>query len=302
MKKVINTIVTSGGGVKGISYIGAFKKINEMIMERNILEKMENFKEEECNIPKFDIKCMCCVSVGSIMGLVFILGYTYKEMEEEILSKNFEELTDMKFKNFINTYGLDSGKKIINWIETLLIKRGYSKDITFKQLYAKTGIHYKVIATNLNKYSSTMFDYINTPKLRVVSAIRMSIGIPFIFGMKRYNGDIHVDGGIINNYPIKLFEDNLDNVLGLKLINNGDCLNSDMNVEINDLNSYMYNVMNCFIVQKERGTTLFHEYKEHTVCILTEHITHMINFSLTIDEKRDMIESGYKAMCEYFSM
>jgi predicted acylesterase/phospholipase RssA len=27
----------------------------------------------------------------------------------------------------------------------------------------------------------------------------MSIGIPFIFGMKRYNGDIHVDGGIINN-------------------------------------------------------------------------------------------------------
>ena len=67
--------------------------------------------------------------------------------------------------------------------------------------------------------------------------------------------------------------------MGLKLINNGD-FNIDTNIEINDLNSYMYNVMNCFIVQKERGTTLFYEYKEHTVCILTEHITHMINFSL----------------------
>lgn len=299
MKKVINTIVASGGGVKGLAYIGVFRKFEELIEERKKLENMENFKESECKIPKIDIKKFCCVSIGSIMCLLYIIGFKYEEIKQEILNKDFTDLRDVRLKNFINKYGLDSGKNIINWLEILMAKREYPKDITFDQLYKKTGVHYQVLATNLNKYDCTIFDYKNTPRVKVLSAIRMSISIPFVFSVKKYKGDIHVDGGIINNYPIKLFENEMSTVLGIKLINKADIEN--IKEEIMDINSYIYNVMSCFIVQKEKATTLFDEYINHTICIKADHITHMINFELKNEEKINLIDQGYISSNTYFN-
>ena len=297
MKREINILDFSGGGVKGISYIGVLKCLNELQIKRKQLEEQSDFDNDSCNIPKIDIKHICCVSAGSIIGLFYILGYTFEEMYYEIMNTNLENLRDFRFKNFINKYGLDSGKNIVNWMETLIIKKGYSKDITFKELYDKSGIHYQVLASNLNKYKHTAFDYKKTPNVKITRAIRMSISIPFIFTIEKYNGDIHVDGGLINNYPIKLFEENLENTLGIKLIAKGES-NDNVYEEIEDINSYIFHIMKCFMIQK---TTLVCKYEPHTICIETETVTHSINFSLTELEKISLIDIGYNTTCKYFN-
>jgi NTE family protein len=296
MKREINTLVFSGGGVKGIAYIGVLKYLNELC------ERKKKDIDNKDNIPNIDINTVCGVSIGSIMGLLYILGYNCDELIEELNSINLHKLKNFKIRNLLSQYGFDTGGKIINWIETLIVKKGYSKNITFKQLYSIKNINLQVLASNVNKYTYTIFDSINTPDLMIKEAIRMSISVPFLFTVKEYNGDIHVDGSLINNYPIKLFKDNLDNVLGLKLITRGEFDSHNVDVNINNIESYIYNVMKCFMVQKEKETTLSYIYKEHTICIETEDVTHILNFGLTEEEKKMLINIGYESANKYFEL
>jgi predicted acylesterase/phospholipase RssA len=305
MKKDITTLVSAGGGIRCVTFIGVFRKIEELIKEKNsLLEK----KQDDSHLPNININTVAGVSAGSMFGLMYILGYTSREMESEILHKKLEQLKDIRFVNFFNSYGIDSGNNIMTWIESLMIKKQYDKNITFEELYNKTKIDFQVFATNLNKYNFTKFNYVQTPQLKVTDAIRMSISIPFMFTITKYNletkkmgdGDTHVDGGLIDSYPIYLFKESLDTTLGLKLVSHGEMNDHIVDVPITDVESYIYHVLACFMVQKDRKITLNQDYKDHTIFIDTQGITQTVNFGLSSSEKTKLINLGYKASTEYF--
>lgn len=301
MKKTINRLILSGGGVKGIAYIGAFKYIDELRKMRSLEENSLDFDEHTCTIPKFDINEICCVSIGSIVSLLYILGYTYDEFFEEIIDKDLHSLKDFKIRNFINKYGLDSGKMITNWIETLMLKKGYSKDLTLKDIWTRFNINFRVVVSNLNKYKIEIFDYKTNPNLKVIKAIRMSISIPLIFSVERYQDTVYIDGGLINNYPIKIYnDDELDTLLGLKIVSRGEFESHDVSETIKTFDSYLFHLMSCFMVQKEKETTLSYKYREHTICIEAQAVTQAVNFSLTEDDRTSLIEIGYKAAKNFF--
>ena len=289
MKKIIDTLLCSSGGVRGISFIGVIKKLEEIQIKKGL----------ECEVPNIDIKCVCGVSVGSMIGLFYVLGYTSEEMTEEIHKVRLDKLKDIKFMNFIGKYGLDSGISLMNWVDGLVIKKGFDKNITFKELYSRTNIDFQVVAANVNKYTLTNFNYETTPETKVTDAVRMSISIPFVFTMNRFEGDVYVDGALIDSYPIYLFKDKLDSVLGMKLTSNGELPDDKVDEKIDNIESFVYHVMACFIVQRDRKTTTSEEYKDHTVYINTEGITQTINFNLDHNQKDKLIEMGYKA-CERF--
>ena len=54
-----------------------------MIYERKIEKAKLDFDASKCDIPLFNIKTICAVSVGSIFSLIYLLNYTYTEMLEE---------------------------------------------------------------------------------------------------------------------------------------------------------------------------------------------------------------------------
>lgn len=287
-RMTINTLLLSGGGVKGIAYCGVFRKLQEL--PKDIL----------------DIKVLCGVSIGSMFGLIYLMGYTYEEIREEIMCKNFVELKDVRISHFLNDYGLDSGKKIMSWLETLMIKRGFDRKLTFKQLYDKTGVCFKVLATNLQRYCFTEFDHVNTPNFQIRKAIRMSIGLPFVFTKQQYKGEVHVDGGIINNYPIEMFKETLDTVLGVRLLSNtldnigneGEELSREGENGMT-IDKYIYHVFACYAIQRENAK-LDELYKNRTILVSTSGLTNTINFSLDGDEKQILMDLGYKATEEYF--
>ena len=281
----INIIIAAGGGSKALAYIGVIKKLEEMVSENKII---------------LNLKEVCGVSAGSILGLLYLIGYTYQEMQDEILEKKFEQLKDIKITNFFTNFGIDSGKNIMSWFESLIMKKGYTKDVSFKELYDKTEKIFRVYATNLNKYKCTIFDYINTPDVSIVKAVRMSISIPFYFTVEKYNNDIHVDGALIDNYPIKYYKDQLDNVLGIKIINYGELNEHNVEYKINTIDSFIYNVLYCFIVHKEKETTLHDLYKKYTIPIYVND-KNAVNFMLTKEEKLKLISIGYDVTCEYFN-
>jgi len=68
-----------------------------------------------------------------------------------------------------------------------------------KQLY--------VYASNISTNFGEVFSPEHTPRMRVVDAVRRSMSIPLFFSAVRDDReDVFVDGGVINNYPVKLFD------------------------------------------------------------------------------------------------
>lgn len=276
---MIDTLVISGGGVKGIVFIGVFKYLEELNR-------------------RLDIKKIYGVSVGCIIGFLYAIGYTPKEMEEEIFKMDIKSLQSIRLKTFIKNYGMDSGKRIMKWLEELVERKGYKRTITFRQLFKLRGIELNIGCTNLNKYKDVFFNKDVSPNLRVIRAIRMSIGIPLVFSTVKYKGEIYVDGGVINSYPIKNVG-KTDNILGLKILLNNE-LKDLVDEKIESMGDYLYHVFYCYMLQKETFTTLSLEYSENTIFINPGKI-HPINFNLNDKDKGDLIECGYLAAKEYFT-
>jgi NTE family protein len=290
MKKEINTLILSGGGVRGIAYIGVFQALEELQEARN---------SGDCTVPNINIKNVCTVSIGSFLGLLYVIGYSSSELSDELMMQDLSDLQNCKIDNFVYQYGFDTGSMLIEWIETLLIKRGVSKTITFNELWKLTGINYQVLCTNLNTYKSVVFDYVNMPNLQVLKALRMSISVPFVFTAGKYKGDIYVDGGLTENYPIDLYKDSLDTVLGLKFVSVR--TKDDFRIEIGSLYDYIYNVIFCYSLQKGRETTNTDIYKPHTVYLKADEIASLLNFKLTGDEKMSLIDLGYYETSTFFN-
>ena len=271
----INNLVLSGGGIKGISYCGAFKRLSESAID-------------------LDVKELCCVSVGSIFGLAYTIGYSHEEMIDEIMSKKFTDFVDLQLNYLFTGYGMDSGNNIITWLETLLIKKGFGKNITFNSLFEETGVNFRVCVTNLNKYKLEVFDNTSTPELEVLKGIRMSISLPVIYTMQTYNNDVYVDGGLVSNYPIHLYQDKLETTLGCILLS--DHANAH---HINfSFETYIYNVFQCFVLQRTENTFLSPEYEARTIAIKTK-IDNIIRFKIKRKEKKELIQSGYDSVA-YF--
>lgn len=290
--RTIKTLLFSGGGIRCISYYGAL----------NALLHSDDFE--------LDINNIYGVSAGSIIGLCLLLDYSFDEFMNEIIEKDFNELKDIRFVNFLYNWGMDSGNKIVSWLEILLIKKGYSPKITFIELYKKNGIKFTVLGGNLNKYKFEIFNYINSPNICVLDAIRMSISIPFIFTIKKYKNDTIVDGGIISNYPLEKFickdprfPEELDTLLGFKIINWGEKKSHVVDEKILSMESYIYHVISCYIIQKDKKVNNFYENVEndcdllnkYTILIEPEGYTTAVNFNLTKEQKKELIEMGRKS-------
>jgi len=132
---MITNLVFSGGGVKCISYIGLLKYF------------------EENNMMK-DIKNIAGTSGGGIFGLMLLLGYSYIDLKNLIVSLDFQHLQDISCENifnFNNNFGLDSGNKLENLIRLLIKKKNVDENITFIDLYNIHKITFTVTGTCLEK-------------------------------------------------------------------------------------------------------------------------------------------------------
>jgi len=275
----INTLILSGGAMKGIAYCGAFKKLEEM-------QHNEEFP--------IKIKRIIAVSIGAMFGLIYLIGYKPEEMMHEIREKRFSELKNVKLVNLFKYYGFDSGDNIISWLETLMIKRGYLPTITFKELHDKIGIHFQMAATNMDTYELDVFDYINTPDMCVLKALRLSMSIPLIFTAQQYNNTIYVDGALINNCPVSVLDDDVDvdSVLCFKFTSGSQT--SDNSVK--DLYGFLTRLFLCMVHNRNKST--LEKFKKQIIMIYTGQ-GNMLDFGMTTQRKEELFNAGYTAMCDY---
>ncbi|NDC95788.1 hypothetical protein EB118_19175 [bacterium] len=261
------TLLLSGGGVKAIAFIGALKKLGEL---------------------EYKFNKYITVSAGSIVGLLCIIGYTPDELISKVYSTDFTELVELRLNNVVKKYGLDSGKRVIGWLERLMMEKGFSSDMTFSQLYSKTQLHYQVLTTNLNTRTQTTFDYLVTPDVQVLRAIRMSIGIPFVYTIRKYKGDIHVDGSLLSNYPVHLITTSDPLAIGLRLVPE-----QTSRKDIHDILEYITNILSCLVNSRMPPE------RSYTINIHTG--GNAVQFDIGKTQKETLVEQGYNSVERHFN-
>ena len=187
-------LVFEGGGVKGIAYVGAMK----------VLEKEEILK---------NIKRVGGTSAGSINAVLFAAEFSNQETLNVLNKLDFNEFKDDSWgalrdmNRLKEEYGWYKGDFFREWIGDLLKRKTGSSNITFKALQEHTGKELYVYATNLSTNFGEVYSPEHTPRMRVVDAVRRSMSIPLFFRAVRDDRkDIFVDGGALNNFPVKLFD------------------------------------------------------------------------------------------------
>ena len=156
-------LILSGGGLNGISFLGA---LHYMIKYRWIITST--------------LKVIVGSSIGSMITALLLIGYTPKEMFSKAISIEIDEIFSIEVSKLVNLFGVDSGEKIVNKLETMFEFKGIPKHITFLELYERTHQRLVMSATCVNKHEVHYFDYLITPQLRVIDGIRASISIPFL--------------------------------------------------------------------------------------------------------------------------
>lgn len=186
------------GGVKGIAYVGALEELDN----KGILDNIE---------------CIGGASAGAITALLLGLGYTGDELEQILSKMDFKSFLDdsagllRDTLRLVEDYGWYKGDSFRSWIADKIEAKTGNTESTFRDIHemseTKGFREIYFIGTNLSTRFSEVFSYENSPDMVVADAVRISMSIPLFFkAVREKNDDIYVDGGVLSNYPIKLFD------------------------------------------------------------------------------------------------
>jgi NTE family protein len=207
-KPVYTNLVLEGGGVRGFAYAGALEVLDSL----GVLQ---------------DIERVGGTSVGAIQATLLAIGYSPKEIMEVASNIPLKEFNDGfipgGFSRLKNRFGFFKGENLSKWIEQLIAAKTGDATITFRQLHEqRLQKNYKelyITGTDLTYRCLRVFSYESYPDMQVKDALRISFSIPLYFQpvvidddgkvqKQNTNDQFHVmvDGGLLNNYPIQLFD------------------------------------------------------------------------------------------------
>jgi NTE family protein len=223
ISKCRDILVLSGGSEKGFAQLGALHCL-----------EINGFLE--------NIKTISCTSVGSIIGVMYLVGYRPIEIFNLIKMIDYEKAMKINTNIFIKTMGLNDGKKILTILEKVLESKNIKKNINFRELEFLTKKKLIITGTCVEDKKICYFSDSEHGDMKVLDAIRISISIPILFTPLKHNGNFFIDGACIDIYPISLFDDSLDRVIGIFAYD--DYQNRQ---KIKDIESYLTSTINCML-------------------------------------------------------
>jgi len=276
--------VFSGGGLKDFALVGAYQVLEEK---------------------GFRFQRVAGTSAGAILAAFIAAGYSSKEIEKILDDTDFQSLLDprktilplpiMKWFNLYWRMGLYKGNALEKWfLEKLAMKEIY----TFGDLPAGS---LKLIASDLTNgkimvLPDDLVHYgISADTFPIARALRMSCGIPFFFEpvkLKDGSGDtIVVDGGILSNFPLWLFDEPDGKrerpVLGLK-ISSGHGKSHAHKIDNGlDLFEALFSTM-----QSAHDSRYISRQQETDIVFIPVGDTSATQFDLNDERKKELIEKG----------
>lgn len=191
----------------------------------------------------------------------------------------------------------------------MFTKKGIDDNITFAGLKEKGLRDLYVYATNLNVYNAQQFSYIDTSDTIVAEAVRASTSIPFFFKAWKFsngipNEGIYVDGGVVLNYPLNVFDANTQpddpQTLGFYLYDYQN-LKSPNSLGYDQIVQYCKSLFETLLQAQDIDFDLDPCMQKRTVRIDDFGIL-ATDFAITDKQKNDLYDSGIKYTADFLNV
>ncbi|MCX6295540.1 MAG: patatin-like phospholipase family protein, partial [Bacteroidetes bacterium] len=191
-------VVLSGGASSGISHIGVLKAL------------------EDNNIP---IDYITGTSMGALVGSMYAMGYSPKQIEEFVKTDRFKEwsegIVDQKYAYYFKrtddnaswvTFKLSLDSAFVSTLPTNLISP-VAMDFGVMELaggpaavanynFDSLFVPFRCVASDIEKKESVVFR-----KGDLAEALRATMSYPFYIKPILVDGKLLFDGGLYNNFP-----------------------------------------------------------------------------------------------------
>ncbi|MDH3400893.1 MAG: patatin-like phospholipase family protein [Chromatiales bacterium] len=189
-------LALGGGGARGMAHVGILRLLDEM---------------------RVPVDCVAGTSIGSIVGGLYALGFSLEEMEEVVLTTDWEamfsdrpprrEMTHRRRQDDlsqmieldigVDSSGLKIPRGLIQGQNMLVFLRRLSKDYALVKNFDDLPVPFRAVATDIETGESVA---ISSGDLS--AAVRASIGIPALLTPAEIDGRWLVDGGLFANVPV----------------------------------------------------------------------------------------------------
>lgn len=303
-------LVFEGGGVCSFAYCGAISELEKM----GILSKIKRFAGS---------------SIGAIFAGLLAANFTAREIWEVQTIINFGDLSN-KYDvsnafNLFKNLGVNSSSSIRKQINAILSTR-IGPEETLSGLFEKTGKELVLVSCCLNTEKAVYFHHATHGSVKVIDAIIASMSIPVFFRplqLSLFNEDyFFVDGAIVDNYPIWIFNDidalyknnlTIDRkhvnplTLGLKLNSHGEksnCSNSktvgsEAKTPVANIIDLLYLISN-ILAGLVDCNNYSDKYKEQTINISDGDI-YFLDLFITKDQISELVKNGVEGVKKYFN-
>lgn len=320
-----HNLVLEGGGIRGVAYCGALQELEQRGMLHHI-------------------RRIGGTSAGAIQASLLSVGYSAAELTDLVSEMKVESFNDGQYifvggaQRLVERFGWYRGDAFRRWMgEKIEIRTGNS-GLTFGELHelAQRDSCLKdlyVTVINLTQQKPMVLSYENFPNLAIADAVRASMSIPlyycavFMDSTGRFYSrpprtvpaDVLVDGGLLLNYPIGLFDQNRflsqpqpqlspdayvfnHETLGLRL-ESAEQIKADAQnfglapYPIRSFKTYMGAFYNLVSEAANRASFRPEDLKR-TISIDFQSIGVKVR-KLSLLEKNTLIESGKKGVCDF---
>jgi NTE family protein len=283
--------VFEGGGTRGIAFVGAIEAMEEAEVEWQRLAG---------------------TSAGAVIAALLASGYKSYEIRKHLSDLDLLKLRGRTFMNQIPIFGtllelmfnlgIYKNDYLETWVDSLLSKKGIQ---TFADL---PDGKLKIIASDVSNgqmliLPDDLIRYRLTPgDLKVSTAVMMSASIPFfyrpvIWKSKDRNKSYILDGGLLSNFPIWIFD--TDNprfpTFGFRFVKDKVNINAVIPTPL-----HLFKNIFKTMLQAHDLRHLNEEAKERTIQIPTGNIN-ATDFNLNKDEIDFLYHSGYTSTKKFLT-
>lgn len=281
-KSLQYTCIFGGGAVRGVSYVGVLKALEELGVKAQTIAGS---------------------SVGAVFASLVAVGYNVEELEEIFMQVNFELFKDIHF-GFGRDFALSKGEIFLDWLRELIEKRYYGEDykkgenkpVTFADLEK----NFIVITTDLTNFKYKEFSKVETPNFEIAYAVRISSTMPGLMKPVEEKGSLLVDGDLQKGIPLWRLSRNLcpdeGRILEFRLEGDYEGKGKTALNFANTVYSCLTSLATDFIISTYGHRDKFDYIKLNTGSVV------VVDFNLPKDNRQELIYLGYQQTINYFTI
>jgi NTE family protein len=187
----VRNLVFGGTGVRNPAYAGALMALEERGLYRGI-------------------NSFAGTSAGSIVAALAGVGFNPEEILTRVIALDFARIPGghalLGPYRLLRKFGWFNADYLVERLGEMVAEKMGDPLVDIATCERKTGNRIRIVGASLSRREACVFPGAGMPRIPLVEAVRISMSIPLFFQAVRLENELYVDGGVLWNLPLEVFD------------------------------------------------------------------------------------------------